>query len=143
MAKKVPAGSTLMFQMHYSSFRGSLDKPEKDRTKVGIIFAKEPPDKMILTSGVVNAMFKIPAGADNHEVVACQTVPRDFQILNYMPHMHLRGKDMKYEIIYPDGKRETLLWVPKFNFNWQDTILFEAAAQRSEGLEVYRDGSLR
>ena len=121
MAKKVPAGSTLMFQMHYSSFRGSLDKPEKDRTKVGIIFAKEPPEKMILTSGVVNATFKIPAGADSHEVVACQTVPRDFQILNYMPHMHLRGKDMKYEIIYPDGKRETLLWVPKFNFNWQDT----------------------
>ncbi|HST22735.1 MAG TPA: cytochrome c [Blastocatellia bacterium] len=121
MAKKVPAGSTLMFQMHYSAFRGSLDKPVKDRTKVGIIFAKEPPDKMILTSGVVNATFKIPAGAGNHEVVACQTVPRDFQILNYMPHMHLRGKDMKYEIIYPDGKRETLLWVPKFNFNWQDT----------------------
>ncbi|HKP88112.1 MAG TPA: cytochrome c [Blastocatellia bacterium] len=121
LAKKVPAGSTIMFQMHYSSFRGALDKPLKDRTKIGLIFAKEPPDKMILTSGVVNATFKIPAGAENHEVVACQTIPRDLQIIDYMPHMHLRGKDMKYEIVYPDGRRETLLWVPKFNFNWQDT----------------------
>jgi mono/diheme cytochrome c family protein len=119
-AKKVPAGSTIMFQMHYSSFRGALEKAEKDRTRIGLIFAKEPPDKIIFTSGVVNATFKIPAGADNHEVVACQTLPRDVQIISYMPHMHLRGKDMKYEVIYPDGKRETLLWVPKFSFNWQD-----------------------
>lgn len=119
IAKKVPAGAVLMFQMHYSAFRGSLDKAEKDRTSVGVIFAKEPPEKTVVTFGVANTMFKIPAGADNHEVVACQTAPRDLDVISYMPHMHLRGKDMKYEVIYPDGRRETLLWVPKFNFNWQ------------------------
>jgi len=121
VAKRVPAGSTLMFQMHYSSFRGSLDKPLKDRTKIGLIFAKKPPDKMVITSAAANILFKIPAGADNHEVVACQVVPRDIEVINYMPHMHLRGKDMKYEAIFPDGRRETLLWVPKFSFNWQMT----------------------
>jgi mono/diheme cytochrome c family protein len=119
VAKKVPAGATLMFQMHYSSFRGSLEGPVKDRTRIGLIFAKQPPDKMAMTYAAANVMFKIPAGADNHEVVACQVVPLDVQVINYMPHMHLRGKDMKYEVIYPDGRRETLLWVPKFNFNWQ------------------------
>jgi hypothetical protein len=118
-AKKVPAGTTLMFQMHYSAFRGALAGPEKDRTRIGLIFAKQPPDKMIITSAAANVTFKIPAGADNHEVTACQTVPVDLQVINYMPHMHLRGKDMKYEVIYPDGRRETLLWVPKFSFNWQ------------------------
>jgi mono/diheme cytochrome c family protein len=118
-AKKVPAGSTLMFQMHYSAFRGSLKEAVTDRTSIGLIFAKQPPDKMVITSAAANIMFKIPAGEGNHEVVACQTVPRDIQVINYMPHMHLRGKDMKYEVIYPDGKRETLLWVPKFSFNWQ------------------------
>ena len=118
-AKKVPAGATIMFQMHYSAFRGGLTKAEKDRTKIGLIFAKEPPDKIILTAAAANLTFKIPAGADNHEVTACQTLPADIQIMDYMPHMHLRGKDMKYEVIYPDGKRETLLWVPKFSFNWQ------------------------
>ena len=119
VAKKVPAGAVLMFQMHYSAFRGSLDKPEKDRTSVGLIFAKEPPDKMVITFGAANTMFKIPAGEANHEVVACQTVPRDVEVISYMPHMHVRGKDMKYEVVYPDGRRETMLVVPMFNFNWQ------------------------
>jgi hypothetical protein len=118
-AKRVPKGAVILFQMHYSSFRGDLAKPEKDRTSVAMIFAKEPPDKMLMTFGLANTMFKIPAGAENHEVVACQTLPRDMQIAGYMPHMHVRGKDMKYEVIYPDGRRETLLNVPKFNFNWQ------------------------
>ena len=119
IAKRLPAGSTIMFQIHYSSFLGGLEKPEIDKTKIGMIFAKEPPDKMVMTYAAANILFKIPAGAGNHEVTACQTVPADIQVVDYMPHMHLRGKDMKYEIVYPDGKRETLLWVPKFNFNWQ------------------------
>jgi hypothetical protein len=119
VAKKLPAGSTIMFQMHYSAFRGSLEKPELDRTKIGLVFAKEPPDKVAITFAAANVMFKIPAGDGNHEVTACQEVPLDVQVVNYMPHMHLRGKDMKYEIVYPDGRRETLLWVPKFSFNWQ------------------------
>lgn len=118
-AKRVPAGSTIMFQMHYSAFRGGIDKAEKDRTRIGLIFAKKPPEKMIFTSAVANLTFKIPPGSGNHEVVACQTLPRDIELLSYMPHMHLRGKDMKYEVVYPDGRRETLLWVPKFSFNWQ------------------------
>jgi mono/diheme cytochrome c family protein len=118
-AKRVPAGATLMFQIHYSAFRGSLKENVTDRTSIGLIFAKQPPDKMVVTSAAANLLFKIPAGDGNHEVLACQTVPRDIQVINYMPHMHLRGKDMKYEVVYPDGKRETLLWVPKFSFNWQ------------------------
>ena len=71
-AKKVPAGSTLMFQMHYSAFRGSLKESVTDRTSIGLIFAKQPPDKLVLTSAAANVLFKIPAGDGNHEVVACQ-----------------------------------------------------------------------
>jgi mono/diheme cytochrome c family protein len=118
-AKRLPAGSTIMFQMHYSAFRGSLKENVTDRTSIGLILAKQHPDKMVITSAAANVTFKIPAGDGNHEVLACQTVPRDIQVINYMPHMHLRGKDMKYEVVYPDGKKETLLWVPKFSFNWQ------------------------
>src|SRR5262245_47594715 len=73
-AKRVPAGSTIMFQMHYSTYRGALQKAEKDRTRVGLIFAKEPPAKMIVTGAVANLTFKIAAGAENHEVKACLTI---------------------------------------------------------------------
>jgi len=136
MAKKVPAGATLMFQMHYSSFKGALEKPEKDRTKIGLIFAKEPPDKMIYTYAAANVMFKIPAGADNHEVTACQTFPMDAQVITYMPHMHLRGKDMRYDVVYPDGRKETLLWVPKFNFNWQTMYYLKKPVNMPKGTKL-------
>jgi mono/diheme cytochrome c family protein len=135
-AKRVPAGTTLMFQIHYSAFRGSLKDSVTDRTSIGLIFAKQPPDKMVITSAAANIMFKIPAGDDNHEVVACQTVPRDIQVVNYMPHMHLRGKDMKYEAIYPDGKRETLLWVPKFSFNWQSVYWLKRPVNIPKGTKL-------
>jgi Copper type II ascorbate-dependent monooxygenase, C-terminal domain len=119
MAKRIPAGSKIVLQMHYSSFRGALDKPERDRTSVGLIFAKEPPPNRVVSLTIPNHFFKIPAGADDHVVTAAYTFDQDVQLVDYMPHMHLRGKQMKYEVIYPGGKRETLLWVPKFNFNWQ------------------------
>jgi hypothetical protein len=135
-AKKVPAGATIMFQMHYSAFRGALSKAEKDRTRIGLIFAKQPPEKMIITGAAANLSFKIPAGADNHLVTACQTLPADIQVLSYMPHMHLRGKDMKYEVIYPDGKRETLLWVPKFSFNWQAMYFLKKPLTLPKGTKV-------
>src|SRR6185295_9136154 len=135
-AKKVPAGSTLMFQMHYSAFRGSLKQDVTDQTSIGLIFAKQPPDKMVITSAAANVTFKIPAGDGNHEVVACQTVPRDIQVINYMPHMHLRGKDMKYDVIYPDGKRETILWVPKFSFNWQAVYWLKAPLNIPKGTKL-------
>jgi Domain of unknown function (DUF3471)/Copper type II ascorbate-dependent monooxygenase, C-terminal domain len=114
-AKRVPAGSNLIFQMHYAKTTG---KPEKDRTIVGLRFARAPVEKMIESRDVTNFFFKIPPGAENHEATACYTFPRDVQLVNYMPHMHVRGKDMKYEVVYPDGRRETLLSVD-YNFNWQ------------------------
>jgi len=115
-AKKIPAGSNIIFQMHYSKTTG---KPEKDLTTAGLYFAKAPVEKMITTRDVQNLYFKIPAGAENHEVTACFTFNRDTQLVNYMPHMHVRGKDMRYEVQYPDGRRETILYVPRYDFNWQ------------------------
>lgn len=136
VAKRVPKGSTIMFQMHYSAFRGSLKENVTDRTSIGLIFSKQPPDRMVITYAAANIMFKIPAGDGNHEVVACQTVPVDLQVINYMPHMHLRGKDMKYEVVYPDGKKETLLWVPKFSFNWQAVYWLKKPLNVTKGTKL-------
>ncbi len=102
--------------MHYSKTTG---KPERDRTSVGLLFARKPVEKMILSHEITNFFFRIPAGADNHQATACYTFNKDVQLVNFMPHMHVRGKDMKYEAVYPDGRRETLLSVPRYNFNWQ------------------------
>ena len=115
-AKLIPAGSNLIFQMHYSRTTGHA---ERDRTSARLVFAKEPPEKPVLSFGAVNTYFKIPAGDPSYEVKACYTFGRDVQMLAYMPHMHLRGKSMTYEAVFPDGRRQTLLDVPQYNFNWQ------------------------
>jgi hypothetical protein len=116
VAKKVPAGSVLSFQIHYSRTTG---KEEKDRTAVGVIFAKQPPKKELRRMDISSYFFAIPAGAASSEVTACQTFPVDAQLISYLAHMHFRGKDMKFEAFYPDGRTETLLNVPNYNFEWQ------------------------
>ncbi len=115
-AKKVPAGSNFIFQMHYSKTTG---KPESDRTSMALVFAKQPVEKIVQTLTIANTLFMIPPGANDHEVTSCYTFGRDVELVDYMPHMHVRGKDMKYDVSYPDGRTETLLWVPQYNFNWQ------------------------
>ncbi|PYP87407.1 MAG: thiol-disulfide isomerase [Blastocatellia bacterium AA13] len=135
MAKKVPKGSVIVFQMHYSRLQ-SDGKEQRDRSKIGLIFAKGPADKIVKTAGVSNLMFKIPAGADNHEVTACTKLDQDAQIYSFMPHMHVRGKDMKYEAIYPDGKRETLLYVPTYSFSWQTVYVLKKPLILPKGTTV-------
>ena len=114
-AKRIPAGSTLIFQVHYTT----NGKPGVDRSRIGLIFAKEPPRQEIRTGIIANPVFAIPAGAANHEVEAEATFSDDVRIWTMHPHMHLRGKDMTYTAIYPDGRSEIVLQVPKFDFGWQ------------------------
>jgi hypothetical protein len=132
-AKAIPAGSNIVIQMHYSKTTG---KAEKDRTSVGLVFAKKPPERALMSFGVFNHYFKIPAGADNHEVTGCFTFGRDTELFTFLPHMHVRGKDFKYEVIYPDGKRETLLHVPKYDFNWQTMYVLEKPLMIPKGTKM-------
>ncbi len=132
MAKKIPAGSNILLQMHYTK----VGTVEKDRTSIGLIFAKEPPRKTIITRGISNHYFLVPPGAENHEVTACATFDREITIIGYMPHMHLRGKDMKYEVLYPDGRRETLLSVPRYDFNWQQTYTLKEPKKLPAGSKL-------
>jgi hypothetical protein len=115
VAKRIKAGSKLIFQMHYTP----NGKPAKDRSYVGLLFAKEPVKQRALTGMAVNATFVIPPGASNHEVKSSWTAKEDVRIVDLMPHMHLRGKDFQYKVVHPDGREEIVLSVPKYDFNWQ------------------------
>jgi mono/diheme cytochrome c family protein len=114
-ARRIPAGATLLFQMHYTP-NGTATK---DITTVGLKYAKEPPKHQIFTRPVLNLTFMIPAGAANHEVKSAYTFKEDVHLSSLMPHMHLRGKDFEIKAIYPDGTAKVLLNVPKYDFNWQ------------------------
>ena len=117
-ARKIPAGSTLHFQIHYARTTG---KVETDISSVGFVFAKKPPQRVLYYSYVSNQLFRIPPGAADHVVTSCHTFDKDLLITSLTPHMHLRGKAMRYVARYPDGRSETLLYVPAYDFNWQFT----------------------
>jgi peroxiredoxin len=114
-AKKIPKGSWLLFQMHYTPDGTARE----DRSSLGLIFAKEPPKAEVRTRGIMNPRFEIPAGDADYTVRAQSNFRHDTLLVNLLPHMHLRGKSFKYEAVYPDGRRETLLSVPRYDFNWQ------------------------
>jgi mono/diheme cytochrome c family protein len=122
LIKKIPAGSKIILQLHYSKIAGSV---QKDRSSVGLIFAKKPGEKELLTRSIANGYFLIPPGAGRHRTTACWTTKEDIHIVNLMPHMHHRGVAMDFKAIYPDGRTEILLNVPNYSFSWQ-TIYYTA-----------------
>jgi thiol-disulfide isomerase/thioredoxin/mono/diheme cytochrome c family protein len=114
-ARKVTKGSRLLFEVHYTP----NGKAGKDRSTVGIVYADGKPEHEIHGRALANKRFVIPPGESNHEVKSKYTFKQDSLLTMMSPHMHVRGKAFKYELVTPDGKRETLLSVPKYDFNWQ------------------------
>ena len=117
VARMIRGNSDIILQIHYTT-NGT---PATDRTRVGIIFAKQPPVKVTAGGMVLQPRFVIPAYDGNAEVKGITTLSRDILLTTLTPHMHVRGKDMIYIAHYADGTDETLLSVPKYDFNWQIT----------------------
>ncbi|MCH2180746.1 MAG: redoxin domain-containing protein [Mariniblastus sp.] len=116
-AKLIPAGSQLVFQMHYTP-NGTATT---DISQVGFVFADpESVENVVGTQQIHNRRFRIPPQVENHEVRASIQVDKDLVILSLFPHMHLRGKSFRYVAHWPDGREETLLDVPRYDFNWQN-----------------------
>lgn len=122
MAKFIPAGSDLVFQMHYTT----NGHEAADQSSIGLIFSKRPPELRVLTLQLTNDHFVIPPGAPDYRVEARGTLPNDATLLSFFPHMHLRGKRFEYNLIHNDrnaaGKPpheiEPLLRV-NYHFHWQ------------------------
>lgn len=113
--KKLPAGSRLKFQMHFTP-NGTATE---DQTRLGFVFSSQRPTHLLQVAGIANPKLSIPPGAENHAVTATQPIRTDTTVLAFFPHMHLRGKAFRYEAVYPDGRTQTLLDVPRYDFNWQ------------------------
>jgi Copper type II ascorbate-dependent monooxygenase, C-terminal domain len=114
MAKFVPAGSDLVFQMHYTT-NGTADQ---DQTGIGLVFAKPTPKQRVITLQLNNHALIIPPGADDFRVEVQGTLPHDATLLSFFPHMHLRGKCFEYDIVHDDRTVEVLLRV-NYHFHWQ------------------------
>ncbi len=135
-ATLLKAGSDIVFQLHYTP----NGKATTDKTKIGLIFAKEPPKERLMGGNSALLRFTIPANNGNYEMHAVSTVPYDGELVSMMPHAHLRGKAFEYKITRPDGTSEVVLRVPKYDFNWQLTYWLEKPIHLPKGTKVELTG---
>ena len=108
-------GTTIAMDSHYHPF----GEATSDVTRIGIHFGEGKLEREVATVSVANTGIRIPPGAGHHAEEGFFQPDEDLQILAFSPHMHVRGKAMTYNLVHPDGSSETLLDVPKYDYNWQ------------------------
>ncbi len=132
-AMKLPAGTTLVFQMHYTTY----GKAVTDRTRIAVKYASRPPATQLRWASLQNGALHIPAGASDHRVDAEMTIGQDITLWSMLPHTHVRGKRWIYEATYPDGHQETILSVPNYDFNWQTDYVFKHPLKLPKGTRLH------
>ncbi|WP_068133205.1 thioredoxin family protein [Roseimaritima ulvae] len=133
IAIEVKAGSKLLFEMHYTP-NGTATE---DLSCVGFRFAKKADVRKRLGGRLAaNTKFEIPAGAANHTVKATYVARQDENLLSMSPHMHLRGKSFRYDVRFPDGREDTLLNVPNYDFNWQLKYILDEPLTLPKGTQI-------
>lgn len=132
-ARRIPAGSKLIFEMYYTP----IGTPQTDRSRLGLKFMDEKDvTHHLWTTNAINTRLDIPPHDPAHEVTARSTFRRDVQLLSMFPHMHMRGKSFRYELVYPDGRQEVLLDVPRYDFNWQTSFVLAEPKSIPKGTEM-------
>jgi peroxiredoxin len=120
----IPAGSLLILQIHYVT----TGKEERCKISVGFKYAREVIQKQLRHELLVDHKFAIPPEAPAHPVGAGKVLDRDAEGVGLFVHMHLRGRDMTFRAVGPDGKSETLLMVPNYSFDWQIPYVWKPGA---------------
>jgi hypothetical protein len=117
---RIKAGAVLTLQLHYTA----NGKATEDASSVGMIFAKQPPATEVKSDAFYNPLLKLPPGAQDTAVDAGIQFNEDAHVTAIFPHTHVRGKSWEYQLIYPDGRKEAVLVVPHYDFNWQTYYTF-------------------
>jgi hypothetical protein len=133
----LPAGATLMFQLHYTaSGQATTDHP-----RVALYFHREPPALEARVVAAANTEFVIPPNVDDHPVETTYTFDKAVTLHGLLPHMHHRGKRARFEALYPDGTREVLLSVPRYDFNWQTMYMLQTPKPIAAGTKIFLTGA--
>ncbi len=139
MARYIPAGAELVFQVHYTP----IGTEQQDLSKVGMIF--EDPENVthsVQSLSAIEFRLNILPHASDHKVDAVPvSYDQDLILLSMNPHMHLRGKSFTYQALYPDGKKETLLDIPAYDFNWQSTYRLREPKLIPKGTKIICNAS--
>jgi hypothetical protein len=131
-AKLIKAGSDLVFQLHYTT----NGRPGRDRSRVGLVLAHDQPRERVIMLAAANVRFAIPAGDPDYKLEARVTLHEEATLVSLLPHMHLRGKSFEFRVVYPDGKKETLLAVPRYSYDWQLSYYLDHPLRLPKGTTI-------
>jgi mono/diheme cytochrome c family protein len=136
MARLLPAGATLRFELHYEPSGEEM----VDQSELGFVFADRAPERILDTGAAYNARFTIPAGHPNFAVTGEHRFDQPETLIGFVPHMHMRGKAFRYELIHPDGREEMLLDIPRYDFHWQLEYILEEPLRVAAGSRLRATG---
>ena len=125
------------FQMHYTP----NGRPVTDVTRIGLYFYDKPPKHVLDMDLIFDTSLAIPANAKMHPHSLEKIFDGDVMLYSLLPHAHLRGRAAKFTAHYPDGSREILLSVPKYDFNWQPLYVLNPSKFIPAGTRVVLDMS--
>ncbi len=129
------AGGGLMLQMHYTV----TGKEAVDASEIGLYLWDEPPARQILGGSAADLDIYIPPFEADHEMIATKKFRKDAYLSMLGPHMHYRGYDANFKLVFPDGREQEILNVPNYQFNWQKVYDFKEPIFLPAGTEmVYR-----
>jgi hypothetical protein len=131
-ALRLESGGVLELQIHYTA----AGQEETDRTKVGMIFSKDPSPREVVATQFFNTTLRLPAGAADVKVDADVEFAQDATLWGMFPHTHVRGKKWEYVLQLPDGSKKTILSVPRYDFNWQTYYMFTEPLQIPKGSKI-------
>ena len=131
-ALRLEPGGTIELQMHYTA----NGKDASDRTRVGLIFSKDPAPREVRPSAFFNAAFTLPAGSVDTRVPAEVQFQQDTIVYGLFPHTHVRGTSWEYALVLPDGTKKSILSVPRYDFNWQTYYMFKEPLQVPAGAKI-------
>ncbi len=142
MAMRVPKGARLVMEVHYHK----SGRPEMDRSSIGLSLARDTVQQVVALGVVVQPFLRIPAGEARAEVKASGvfmfgkgfhgTLPEDMTLHGIAPHMHQIGEEMRVWATLPDGKREELLWLKDWDFNWQEGYQYRKPLRLPKGTKI-------
>lgn len=135
--KFIPKGATFNFELHYNT----TGKPETDQSELGLYVLKAAPKLVLETRTTETRDLNIPPGEADARAFCIYHFKRDTLIFDLVPHMHLRGSWFKYEALFPNGKRELLLSVPRYDFNWQTEYRLAEPRRVSAGTWILCSGA--
>ena len=131
-ALRLEPGGVLELQMHYTA----TGTAASDRTRIGIVFSKDPSPREVRPSAFYNGTLMLPAGSPDTAVPGEVEFVQDAIVYGLFPHTHLRGKKWDYNSILPDGTAKTILSVPRYDFNWQHYYMFKEPLQVPKGAKI-------